>query len=67
MARHIVGLLILSLGLLASACSDQAGLGPSSGVTDGRPSFKPISTDTSATGTGGKKGGGPGGSAGGFK
>jgi hypothetical protein len=63
MARHIVGLLILSLGLLAGACSDQSALGPSGD----HPSFKPASTspDTGATGTGGK--GGPGGSAGGFK
>jgi hypothetical protein len=66
MARHILGLLVISLGLLAGACSDQSGVGPS-GVSDVRPSFKPTSPDTSATGSGGKKGGGPGGSAGGFK
>lgn len=64
MARHIVGLLILSLGLLAGACSDQSALGPSSDRGD-RPAFKPASTDTGATTTGKK--GGPGGSAGGFK
>jgi len=64
MARHIVGLLILSLGLLAGACSDQSALGPSGD----HPSLKPTSTspDSGATGSG-KKGGGPGGSAGGFK
>jgi hypothetical protein len=66
MSRHIVGLLILSLGLLAGACSDQSALGPSSDQGD-RPAFKPAATspDTGATGTAGK--GGPGGSAGGFK
>ena len=66
MSRHIVGLLILSLGLLAGACSDQSALGPSSNQGD-HPAFKPAATSlvTGATGTGGK--GGPGGSAGGFK
>jgi hypothetical protein len=67
MSRHIVGLLILSLGLLAGACSDQSALGPSSSDQGDRPAFRPAATspDTGATGTGAK--GGPGGSAGGFK
>jgi hypothetical protein len=65
MSRHLVGLLILSLGLLAGACSDQSALGPSSDQRN-RPAFKPAATspDSGATGTGK---GGPGGSAGGFK
>jgi len=63
MARHVVALVILSLGLLAGACSDQSALGPSGD----RPALKAGTTspDTGATGTGKK--GGPGGSAGGFK
>ena len=65
MSRHIVALLILSLGLLAGACSDRSALGPSSDQVD-HPAFRaaPTSPDTGATGTGK---GGPGGSAGGFK
>ncbi len=71
MARHIISLLILCLGLLASACSDQSSLGPdqsSLGPTAGkdeRPAFRASSSDTTVSGSGKK--GGPGGSAGGFK
>jgi hypothetical protein len=64
MTRHIVGLLILSLGLVAGACSDASA---PSGVNDNQPAFKRATNDTTVTGTGGKPGGGPGGSAGGFK
>jgi hypothetical protein len=71
MARHIISLLILCLGLLASACSDQSSLGPdqnSLGPTAGKdegPAFRATSSDTTVSGSGKK--GGPGGSAGGFK
>ncbi len=74
MARHIISLLILCLGLLASACSDQSSLGPTAGSDqsflgptagkDERPAFR-ASSDTTVSGSGKK--GGPGGSAGGFK
>jgi hypothetical protein len=64
MARHIISLLILCLGLLASACSDQSALGPTAGK-DERPAFKASSSDTTVSGSGKK--GGPGGSAGGFR
>ncbi len=75
MARHIISLLILCLGLLASACSDQSSLGPTAGSDqsflgptagkDERPAFRASSSDTTVSGSGKK--GGPGGSAGGFK
>lgn len=64
MARNIIGLLIFSLGLLATACSDQGAFGPSGG-DDRRPALKATNSDTTMTTTGKK--GGPGGSAGGFK
>ena len=66
MTRHIISLLILSLGLLASACSDQSSLGPTSGK-DERPAFKASRSDTTVSGSGGSKKGGPGGSAGALK
>jgi hypothetical protein len=63
MARSIISLLILSLGLLASACSDQGSLAPSAG-NDQQPAFRAGSSDTTLTPS---KKHGPGGSAGGLK
>ena len=65
MRRHLVGMLVVALGLLAAACAGQEALGPAASGSD-RPAFRSTPTDTSTTPTGTKKGG-PGGSAGGFK
>jgi hypothetical protein len=55
--RHTVALLVLSLGLLASACADQSALGPSQ--------LDDQTISAAKSGSGGK--GGVGGSAGGIK
>jgi hypothetical protein len=67
MSRRIIGMLAVGLGLLAAGCADQATLGPSA-ATDGQPSLSRTAPDTTiSTSPQGKKGGGPGGSAGGLK
>ena len=63
MPRHLITLLIFSLALLASACSDQSAFAPSQG-NDERPALSAGKTSDDANTTGKKS---PGGSAGGWK